>query len=161
MNILQIILHHQPNCFTEFFASIGKNLAKANEFPFEKDFVAQFSAIIAGFISITIPIALDVVSRQTENYKDKEISESFLNERTYKFQVNWILPVAFLSIMIYAFKVESGYWIWLVILLDALAMANFILFIKVVQQYATNFDNYYSTKLKREIDEIIQETREN
>jgi uncharacterized Tic20 family protein len=122
---------------------------------FDRTIIVLFSTVIAGFISITIPLALGIVSKHTEEYKDREISESFLKEWTYKYQVYVVLPIIFLSIFILACKIESGFLILSMIVLDFFTIIVFILFIRVVQQYATNFDDYYSNRLKKEADAIV------
>ena len=123
---------------------------------FDRNLIVQYSMIIAGFISITIPIALGIVSTHTSEYKDKEISNSFLKEWTYQYQVYLVLPIIYLSVAALALKIEKGWIVYLLMLVDLFSIIVFIKFIQVVQQYATNFDDYYSKKLKKEADEIIQ-----
>ena len=123
---------------------------------FDRTVIVLISMIIAGFISITIPLALNIVSGYTKEYKDKEIAESFLKERTYRYQVYWILPQIVITIIILALKVESGWLIYAMILSDSISITVFIFFIRVMQQYSTNFDEYYSNKLKKEADEILR-----
>lgn len=123
---------------------------------FDRNLIVQYSMIIAGFISISIPIALGIVSTHTSEYKDKEISNSFLREFTYRYQVYFVLPIIYVSIGMLALQVETGWLIYLLMFADLFSIVVFILFIRIVQQYATNFDDYYSQKLKKEADEIIQ-----
>ena len=122
----------------------------------DKAVVIQYSAIIAGFISITIPIALDIVSRQTEVYKDKEISESFLKQWTYRYQLYIVLSIVFATILIFSFTNTPKWVCWFIILADAISIIVFILFIRLVQQYATNFEEFYSQRIKKESDEIVK-----
>ena len=118
--------------------------------------VIQYSAIIAGFVSISVPISLDIVSRYTVDYKDKEIATAFLKDWRYRFQI-WInLTIVFLSIILLASDIKNGGWMFFIIVLDLIAFVVFICFLIIVQQYATNFDEYYSKKLKKRSDEIIQ-----
>lgn len=123
---------------------------------FNPDFIVQYSSIIAGFISISIPIALGIVSAHTSEYKDREISTSFLREWTYIFQVYFILPICYLSILLLSVGISKGWLIILVMFADLLAIIFFILFLRLVQVYSTDFENYYAERLKREADEIIQ-----
>lgn len=123
---------------------------------FSPDFIVQYSSIIAGFISISIPIALGIVSAHTNEYKDREISTSFLREWTYIFQVYFILPICYVSILLLSIGVTQGWLVLLVMFADLSAIIIFILFLRLVQVYSTDFDNYYAERLKKEADEIIQ-----
>lgn len=148
------------NSFSEAFSAFKCKLEDVLDMllalQFDRTVIVLISMIIAGFISITIPLALNIVSGYTKEYKDKEIAESFLKERTYRYQVYWILPQIVLTIIILSLKVESGWWIYAMILSDCISITVFIFFIRVMQQYSTNFDEYYSNKLKKEADDILQ-----
>lgn len=122
----------------------------------DPQYIIQYSGIIAGFISITVPIALDIVSKHTEDFKDKEISNLFLKTWLYRFQVYINLTIVFLCILLIAMGIKSGIWMLLIIVLDLLAIVVFVFFLRMVQQFATNFADYYSTKLKKRSDEIVQ-----
>lgn len=122
----------------------------------EPEIVIQYSAIIAGFISITIPIALSIVSRQTEVYKDSEISADFLKNWRYRFQLYGVLFIVFSSIIVFALKLDNNILNWLIITLDAFTMFAFILFMRLVQKYAIDVEEYLSRKIKNDSDEIVR-----
>src|SRR5688572_9058884 len=92
------------NCYRFFisrwFEGIYERLCNA-----DGNDIIQYSAIIAGFISITVPIALDIVSKQTEDFKDREISELFLNHWLYKFQIYINLLIVVFSILLIGLNV--------------------------------------------------------
>lgn len=118
--------------------------------------VIQYSAIISGFISITLPISLDIVSRHSEDFKDKDISILFLSDWKYRFQVYINLVIVFISILLISLKLYSFGWMLFVVIMDFIAIVVFILFIRMVQVYATNFADYYSGILKNDSDEIVR-----
>ena len=126
------------------------------QLPFDRNMMVQYSMIIAVFISITIPIALGTVLAYTKEYRDKEINKSFLREPTYCYQVYFVLPAIFLSILSLALGVQSGWIMYALLLFDLFSILVFIQFIRVVHQYTTNFEEYYSNKLKRQSNDIVE-----
>ncbi|NOT73382.1 MAG: hypothetical protein HOP08_00540 [Cyclobacteriaceae bacterium] len=117
--------------------------------------IIQYSAIIAGFISITLPIALDMMAKHTEDFKDKEISEIFPNHFLYRFQLFANLTIVFMSILMIALRVE-GIWILLILFADGFAIIMFVRFLILIQSYATNFAEIYSNQLKENSDKIVR-----
>lgn len=129
---------------------------QANKLDIDTNSVIQYSAIIAGFISVTLPIALDMISKHTEDFKDKEIAEIFPKHGLYQFQLYANLLIVFVSILMIAFKITSGILILFIIYMDLVAIVMFIMFLRLIQEYATNFAQFYSDKLKKDSDEIVQ-----
>ncbi|MGF7077046.1 hypothetical protein [Mucilaginibacter sp. 3215] len=142
--------------YSDLYCWFSDQLDYLLQLKFDRNLIVQYSMIIAGFISITIPIALGIVSTHTSEYKDKEISNSFLKEWTYQYQVYFVLPIIYVSIGMLSLSIETGWMMYLLMLVDLFSIIVFIMFIRIVQQYATNFDDYFSRKLKKEADEIIQ-----
>lgn len=140
----------------DFFDWFGDRLHELANVPFDHTILVLFSTVLAGFISITVPVALSIVSRHTDEYKDKEISDSFLNEPSYAFQVYAVPILVVFALLVFGLKVDKGWLVYLILLTDILSFAGFVVFLHVFGKYATNFDTYYSDKLKREADEIVQ-----
>ena len=118
--------------------------------------IIQLSAISAGFVSITVPIALNIVSNLSKEYKDKEISELFLKSKRYRLQVFLNLAIVFFSIILLAYEAKEGIWLILVIVLDIVAIGAFISFISLVETFSLSFDDYLSKKLKTRSNQIVQ-----
>jgi hypothetical protein len=118
--------------------------------------IIQLSAISAGFVSITVPIALNIVSNLSQEYKDKEIAELFLKSKRYRLQVFLNLAIILSSIILLAYEAKEGIWFILVIVLDIVAIGAFILFISLVGKFSVSFDDYYSNELKRRSNKIVQ-----
>lgn len=139
--------------FKDLFNQASTAISSAK---FDYTILVQFSTVLAGFISVTVPVALSIVSRHTDEYKDKEISESFLKERCYRYQI-YIIPLLVISALIlFGLKVDHGWLVYSIIFLDVISFIMFVYFLTIVGQYATNFDTYYSNKLKKDADEIVQ-----
>lgn len=151
--MISLILHCSQSLISEWLLDIYSAIVN---FGADPQYIIQYSGIIAGFISITVPIALDIVSKHTEDFKDKEISNLFLKTWLYRFQVYINLTIVFLCILLIAMGIKTGIWMLLIIVLDLLAIVVFVFFLRMVQQFATNFADYYSTKLKKRSDEIVQ-----
>lgn len=117
--------------------------------------VIQYSAILAGFISITMPIALSIVSRQTEVYKDSDISGYFLKNWRYRFQLYGVLTVVFFSIILFALDIKSNILNWAIVCLDLISMVAFVLFMRLVQKYAIDVEEYLANKFKSDSDDIV------
>jgi amino acid transporter len=138
---------------SDFFSRSWNNLMSIC---FDYNVLVLFSTVLAGFISITVPVALSIVSKHTDEYKDKEISESFLDEPSYRIQV-YIVPVLVVfALLCFGLKLTHGFFVYLILLSDIAAFGIFIRFLHIFGQYATNFDTYYSDKLKKDSDEIVQ-----
>jgi hypothetical protein len=138
----------------DFFENLSTWMSNAC---FDPTVLVLFSTVLAGFISITVPVALSIVSRHTDEYKDKEISESFLQEPTYRFQIIVVPFFVVFAIILFGLKVNHGWPVYLAITLNIMSFVVFVKFLRIVGIYATNFDDYYITKLKDEADEVIQE----
>ncbi|MDF3077581.1 MAG: hypothetical protein K0S09_1470 [Sphingobacteriaceae bacterium] len=133
----------------------NQGITALSDAKFDQTILVQFSTVLAGFISITVPVALSIVSRHTEDYKDKEISESFLKEWCYKYQIFAIPFLVISALLLFGLKVDHGWPVYSIIALDVISFMVFVYFLTVVGQYATNFDTYYSNKLKKDADEIV------
>lgn len=150
-------------CICETYRYIAESfkqlIATLEAVNFDRNILVLFSTVLAGFISITVPVALSIVARHTEEYKDKEISESFLHEPTYVYQVIAVPIFVVYALILFGLEVTKGLAVYIVIVLDILSFFVFIAFLFKVGQYAANFDDYYSNRLKKEADAIIQKKK--
>ncbi|MBD1385896.1 hypothetical protein IDJ75_11445 [Mucilaginibacter rigui] len=100
----------------DFFHWFGDRLHELANVPFHHTILVLFSTVLAGFISITVPVALRIVSRHTDEYKDKEISDSFLNEPSYAFQVYAVTILVVFALLVFGLKVDNGWLVYLILL---------------------------------------------
>ena len=141
------------NQVKDLFQHLSDTLSKQ---VFDPTVLVLFSTVLAGFISVTVPVALSIVSSHTKDYKDKEISESFLHEPTYRYQIIALPIIVVCAILTFGMKINHGWLVYLMITLNIISFIVFVWFLNIFGQYATNFDTYYSDKLKHEANEIIQ-----
>lgn len=115
--------------------------------------VAAFEGLIIG---LSIPISLQVVSWIADRYEDHELSQFFINEFIYKFQLRSALLNITLAVFLRATNILNpiiltAIYIWFIINIYA-----FYRFIKLIEEYAVEIDKVMLKKLKRSVDEIFK-----
>ncbi|MEK6476022.1 hypothetical protein WJR50_00765 [Catalinimonas sp. 4WD22] len=112
-------------------------------------------AIIGTLLGVSLPIYLSILSRLSEQYDDGEIKEVFLKEKYYIIQLKFVIPLIGIIALMHLWK--ERHWIIEVIcfLLLTMCIYFFYMFIKTIQIYSTNFENYYLEKLQNEIEDIL------
>lgn len=123
----------------------------------EQAFLSDIAAVEGVLIGVSIPIALQVVNKTADRYRDQEIAKIFIHELLYKIQyilfLSNIIAVVFLRfINVKDLLIFSIVFFWFV-----LNVFCFFKFILLVERYATDTDKLLIEKLKAYVKNIIEE----
>ncbi|HRJ29768.1 MAG TPA: hypothetical protein PLV21_03890 [Cyclobacteriaceae bacterium] len=126
------------------------------DFKLDSGILVNLSVIIASFITITIPIALGVVSNYANDYGEPEFARAFLDDWRYKIQKAPVLLIAALCIVLQATSLGNSGWFNLILVLsDLVAIIFFIRFIVHIEHYTIGFEQNIEEDLMRKGDAIF------
>ena len=123
----------------------------------DASFLSDVAAFEAVLIGVSIPISLQVVTWTAERYKDLEISKIFIKEILYKLQYFLFLSNILIAITFKFAKINNKVALWVLLFWLFLNVAIFLRFIKRVEQYSADTENYLLMRLKKNVQNILQE----
>lgn len=154
LSFIQYILYNHLHFVFVFSNNLINYLLKWDH---NTEFLSDAVAFEGLIIGLSIPISLQVVSWIADKYEDPEISKVFIKETLYKLQFFLILPNIAIAILLRFlgtgnFLFLTSIYVWLLF-----NLLFFYMYIKKVEQYATNTDKVMINKLKEYVDEILEE----
>lgn len=123
----------------------------------DASFLSDVAAFEAVLIGVSIPISLQVVTWTAERFRDIEISKIFIGEKLYKAQYVLFISNILIAIFFKFAKINDKFALWVLLFWLFLNVYIFLKFIKRVEQYAANTENYLLKRLKKNVEDILQE----
>lgn len=118
-------------------------------------FLSDLAAFEGVLIGVAIPIALQVVTRTADRYRDPEITRFFTDEILYRLQYVFLLPNIAVAIFL-RFLDLSNPWLWLIFIWLLIDIFIFYGFVRLVEAYVTNTDKLFLGKLRRNVEDFFQ-----
>jgi len=154
-------------CFElkRFFISLAGSAAPSSSNGFfnslltfepSEDFFAAIIGLLATLISIAIPITIANMADSLKPYKDKDIQQMFLGERTFKQMLIVIILLAF-SLFTWFFATKNIITGFLLLFLGILSLLFFYQFIRRVIEYITATDDVVLDKLWSNLENILND----
>jgi len=142
--------------FSQFFAWIKALFLYGTKSSLNSSFLSDVAAVEAVLIGISVPISLHVVTWTADRYRDHEIAKLFVGERLYRLQFFLLFPNIVIAILFRLIDTVNPYLLWFIFLWLIFNLFVFYKFIKIVEQYATNSDQYLLGRLKHYVQTILQ-----
>lgn len=131
-------------------------IASIFTFSLNSAFLSDLATFQGVLIGVAIPIALQVVTRTADRYRDQEIAQFFIKEPLYRSQYFLFLSNIAITILLRFLNISSLPTLLLIFLWFLLNICIFYRFIRLVEQYATNTDRLLLGKLKRHVETILK-----
>lgn len=119
-------------------------------------FFAAIVGLFATLISIAIPISIVNMADSLKPYKDKDIQQMFLGERTFKQMLTVIILLAF-SLFTWFFITKNMITGFLLLFFGILSLIFFYQFIRRVIEYITATDDVVLEKLWFNLENILHD----
>ena len=123
----------------------------------KSDFLSDIIAIEAVLIGVAIPISLQVVTWTAERYRDLEIAKMFTDEFLYRVQYILLLSNIVVAASLRFIYINNKLVVFIMMSWLILNVVIFFMFIRRVQQYVTNTDNFLIGKLRKDVQNILKD----
>ena len=119
-------------------------------------FLSDLATLEGVLIGVTIPISLQVVIWTADRYKDHEIAQFFVKETLYRLQYVLLLPNIIFAIFLRFLDISHLGILWVIFFWLIGNIIVFYMFIRLVEQYATNTDKILLKKLRGYVEDIFE-----
>lgn len=107
------------------------------------------AGIISAIIGLAIPISLNVIQMIQAKYRTPRLTKDFVEEPIYRAQL--VLIFLNVGLIVAGTLVESGVVLMLSIIIFAITIVCFILFIFMINKYASNLEVHLGKKYRKSL----------